>query len=76
MKLEILTLISQKIWSSVPHTAKMNVLKGTWAFKLKRLPDGTVCCFKACFCACGDLQKESVDSLKCMRLWCNGQLFA
>ena len=61
MKLEILTLISQKTWSSVPCSAKMNILKGTLAFKLKRLPDGSAHCFKAHFCACGDLQREGVD---------------
>ena len=31
----------------------MNVLKGTWAFKLKRLPDGTAYHHKARFCARG-----------------------
>ncbi len=35
--------------------------KGTWVFKLKRLPDGTPSRFKARFCARGDLQKEGVD---------------
>ena len=33
----------------------------TWAFKSTRLPDGTPYCFKARFCARGDLQKEGVD---------------
>jgi hypothetical protein len=39
----------------------MHVLKGTWVFKLKRLPDGTPLKFKARFCARGDLQKEGID---------------
>jgi hypothetical protein len=42
MHLEIHTLVAQNTWESVPRPSKKhNVLKGTWAFKLKRLPDGT-----------------------------------
>jgi hypothetical protein len=41
MKLEIQTLISQCTWESVPQPLDKPVLKGTWVFKLKRLPDGT-----------------------------------
>jgi hypothetical protein len=36
----------------------MNVVLSTWAFKLKRCPDGRVKKFKARFCAQGDRQKE------------------
>jgi hypothetical protein len=61
MKLEIHTLVQQRTWVSVPRPAHKNVLKGTWAFKLKRLPDGTAYRYKARFCARGDLQKEGVD---------------
>jgi hypothetical protein len=35
-------------------------LKGTWAFKLKRFPDGTPHKFKARYCVRGDLQTEGV----------------
>ena len=61
MKLEIDTLVAQRTWDPVPREKNMNVLKGTWAFKLKRLPDGTAYRYKARFCARGDLQKEGVD---------------
>ncbi|KAI2499350.1 hypothetical protein MHU86_15132 [Fragilaria crotonensis] len=61
MQLEVETLVQQRTWTMVPRTAKINVLKSTWAFKLKRLPDGTPYRFKARFCARGDLQKEGVD---------------
>jgi hypothetical protein len=37
------------------------VLKGTWAFKLKRLPDGIPYRYKSRFCARGDKQTERVD---------------
>ena len=61
MQLEVATLVQQRTWTTVPRTPTINVLKSTWAFKLKRLPDGTPYRFKARFCARGDLQKEGVD---------------
>lgn len=61
MKLEVETLVGQRTWECVPRKKGMNVLKGTWAFKLKRLPDGTAYRHKARFCARGDLQKEGID---------------
>jgi hypothetical protein len=39
----------------------MNVSPSTWAFKIKRYPDGRVKKFKARFCARGDRQKEGID---------------
>jgi hypothetical protein len=50
-----------KCWLLVPRTPEMNVLPSTWAFKIKRFPDGSVKKFKARFCACGDKQLEGVD---------------
>ena len=61
MQLEIATLIQQKTWTMVKRVPELNVLKGTWVFKLKRLPDGTPSRFKARFCARGDMQQEGVD---------------
>ena len=39
----------------------MNVIKSTWAFKLKRYPYGLINNFKARFCYRGDMQLEGVD---------------
>ena len=61
MQLEITTLVQQRTWTTVPCTPDLNVLKGTWVLKLKRLQDGTPSRFKARFCARGDLQREGVD---------------
>jgi len=58
MKLEIATLVQHKTWTAVPRTAGMNVLKGTWALKLKRLPDGTPYRYKARYCVRGDMQQH------------------
>ena len=39
----------------------MNVLPGTWAFRVKRYPNGLIKKLKARFCVRGDRQKEDVD---------------
>jgi hypothetical protein len=67
MKLEVDTLVGQRTWECVPRKKGMNVLKGTWAFKLKRLPDGTAYRHKARFCARGDLQKEGIEFFENIR---------
>ena len=60
-EVEVETLERIKAWTVVEREAGMNVLPGTWAFKLKRYPDGKVKKFKARFCARGDRQKEGID---------------
>ena len=54
-------LIRKEVWETVEREEWMNVLPGTWAFKCKRYPDGTMRKFKARFCARGDKQIEGVD---------------
>ena len=66
---EIRQLLKQRTWSSIPRSevpkapdgTKRPILKGTWAFKLKRLPDGSPSKFKARYCVRGDLQREGID---------------
>lgn len=60
-EVEIETLESMGAWEVVERTAEMNVIRATWAFKLKRYPDGLIKKFKARFCARGDMQLEGVD---------------
>jgi hypothetical protein len=47
-------------WEYVPNPGK-DILTCTWAFKIKRYPDGRVKKFKARFCARGDKQQEGID---------------
>jgi hypothetical protein len=62
MHVELITLMNDfKCWDLVPRLPHMNILPSTWAFKIKRFPDGTVKKFKAHFCARGDHQKEGID---------------
>jgi hypothetical protein len=57
-------MVNFDCWDYVKRTPDINVLPSTWAFKLKRYPDGRVKKFKARFCARGDRQKESIDYFK------------
>ena len=59
--LEISTLQEMGSWEQVRKTPDLNVLDSTWAFKIKRFPDGLVRKLKARFCVRGDQQIEGVD---------------
>ena len=61
MVVEYETLLKIKAWTLVKRTSEMSVLPMTWAFKLKRYPDGLAKKFKARFCVRGDRQVEGVD---------------
>ena len=60
---EIKELMRQKTWKHVNHSDvplkeagnKRIVLKCTWVFKLKRLPDGSPHKFKARYCVRGGM---------------------
>ena len=66
---EIRQLLKQSTWGSIPRPSvltdnmgrKRAILPGTWAFKLKRLPDGTPYKYKARYCVRGDKQKAGID---------------
>ena len=48
---EIQTLEDMNAWDVFDRPDRKNVIESTWAFKLKRLPDGLVNKFKEHFCA-------------------------
>jgi hypothetical protein len=56
MKVEIEDLEQQNTWISIICPTTHQVLKCTWVFKLKRLPDGTPHRYMARFCVRGHLQ--------------------
>ena len=58
---ELNTLEQIGAWTKVPRKKSMNILKSTWAFKIKRFPSGLGRKFKARFCVRGDMQIEGVD---------------
>ncbi len=57
----IITLEGMGAWDVVECEDDMNSINGTWDFKCKRFPNGTVKKFKARFCAHGDQQLEGID---------------
>jgi hypothetical protein len=62
MRTELTTIADEfQCWELVPRLPDMNVLPSTWAFKIKRFPDGSIKKFKARFCARGDRQLEGID---------------
>ena len=75
-KTEIRTLEEMDSWRVVDRTPDMNVIGGTWAFKIKRFPDGLIKKFKARFCARGISSSKESTSSRPMLLWYSGALFA
>ena len=59
---ELNTLVNtMNTWDLVTRTPDMHVLPSTWAFKVKRFPDGSIKKFKARFCVRGDRQKHGIN---------------
>ena len=56
-------------WDVVPRPKDKNILPGTWAFRRKRFPDGTVKKLKARFCVRGNSQADPWSGL-CLRHLC------
>ena len=61
MEKEIRTLIELNAWTQVPRSTASNVVGSTWAFKIKRFPDGLMRKLKARFCVRGDQQQAGID---------------
>jgi hypothetical protein len=67
LQTEIKELDQHGTWTVVTReslSAKLNVLPSTWAFKIKRYPDGRLRNLKARFCARGDKQVEGINYFK------------
>ena len=64
MKKELPQLMKKHTWKGLPRhevPPGRKILKSTWAFKLKRLPDDISLEYKARFCVREDLQTDGVD---------------
>lgn len=61
MWIEVNTLLEKDAWELVPRPKHANIVKSTWAFKIKHFPSGIVRKLKTRFCARGDTQKEGID---------------
>ena len=61
MEEEIMNLKQMNTWILVDREPHMKVLKGTWAFKLKRNPDGVAYRHRSRFCVQEDQQEYGVN---------------
>jgi len=60
-EIELETLESKQCWEVVDRPKGRPVVSSTWAFKIKRYPDGSLRKLKARFCARGYEQTEGID---------------
>ena len=73
---EIQSLQKNGTWKEVPITeAKTRILPGTWVFRRKRTPDGTISKYKARYCVRGDLQENVQETFAPVVAWSTVRLF-
>jgi hypothetical protein len=73
---EIQSLQKNGIWKEVPISyAKTCILPGTWVFRRKRTPDGTISKYKARYCVRGDLQENIQETFAPFVAWSTVRLF-
>eukprot|EP00980_Cylindrotheca_fusiformis_P005885 scaffold1235_cov177-Cylindrotheca_fusiformis.AAC.1 len=73
---EIRALEHKGTWLEVPETeATVRVIPGTWVFRRKRAPDGTITKFKARWVLRGDLQNLDMDTRADVVAWSSVRIF-
>ena len=73
---EISTLESKGTWvEDLVSNATTKILPGTWVFRRKRTPDGTVSKYKARYCVRGDLQEGEHETFAPVVAWSSIRLF-
>ena len=73
---EIRALESKQTWLERPESeATVRVIPGTWVFKRKRAPDGTITKFKARWVLRGDLQDLDMDTRADVVSWTSVRMF-
>ncbi|GKY94961.1 hypothetical protein MPSEU_000460700 [Mayamaea pseudoterrestris] len=67
---EIRVLESKGTWEEVPKSqAKGRILPGTWVFRRKRTPDGSIKKYKGRYCVRGDLQEGVFETFAPVIAW-------
>lgn len=76
MKEEVTNLQQMKTWVLLDQTPQMKVLKGTWAFRFKRTPDGVLIDIDLVSVSAGTNKNMGSITLKPLLQQFNGELFA
>ena len=73
---EIQSLEKNDTWRVVSKSdARSKILPGTWVFKRKRTPDGTISKYKARYCVRGDLEDTESETHAPVVSWTSVRLF-
>ena len=73
---EIESLERNGTWQVVPiEEANSKILPGTWVFRRKRTPDGTISKYKARYCVRGDLEDGEPETYAPVVAWSTVRLF-
>jgi hypothetical protein len=70
-KKEYDTLVEMEVWDEVDRESWMNVIPGTWAFRIKRYPTGEIKKLKGRWCCRGDRQVKNKDYFSVFSPVCN-----
>ena len=75
-EIEVKALEKHRAWDEVSLTdATSKILPGTWVFRRKRTPDGTIRKLKARYCVRGDLQEGSFETYAPVAIFSSVRLF-
>jgi hypothetical protein len=67
---EIKALTEKGTWLEVPQSKALSkIIPGTWVFRRKRSPDGTIKKFKGRYCVRGDLQEGNFETFAPVVSW-------
>jgi len=73
---EIKALEAKQAWDEIPlKDATTKVIPGTWVFRRKRAPDGTITKYKARWVIRGDLQEVAFDTYAPVVSWTTVRIF-
>ena len=75
-KIEVRALEAHGAWDEVPiEDATSRILPGTWVFRRKRTPDGTIKKLKGRYCVRGDLQENVEETYAPVATFCTVRTF-
>ena len=75
-EIEVQALENHGAWIEVPiEDATSRILPGTWVFRRKRTPDGSIRKLKGRYCVRGDLQEDTSETYAPVGQFCTVRIF-